>query len=62
MKLFIKAFLTIIAFSLFNKVNAQTFDQVMSKGEIRGNFQFDSQFYQEDTVIGAQKVDEKNSF
>lgn len=38
---------------------AQNFEQVMSKGQIRGNFQFDMQYYQEDTVIGAQQPNEE---
>lgn len=38
---------------------AQNFQQTLSRGEIRGNFQFDAQYYQEDTIIGAQDVPEQ---
>lgn len=37
---------------------AQTFDEVMSRGEVHGNFQMDMQYYQEDSLIGAQAVPE----
>lgn len=42
-----------------NFLDAQTLDQVMSNGEIKGNFQLDMQYYQEDSTIGAQDVPEK---
>ena len=31
----------------------------MSNGEVRGNFQFDAQYYQKDTLIGAEDVPEQ---
>ncbi len=34
-------------------------EQTLNKGQIRGNFQFDGQYYQEDTVIGAQQPNEE---
>jgi hypothetical protein len=39
--------------------NSQNFEQTLSKGQIRGNFQFDMQYYQEDTLIGAEQPNEK---
>lgn len=39
--------------------HAQSFDEVMNRGELRGNFQLDMQYYQEDSIIGAQEVPEK---
>jgi Family of unknown function (DUF6029) len=44
---------------------AQENDNKFSAGELHGNFQFDAQNYIEDSIIGAQKIDEKirmNSF
>lgn len=44
---------------------AQENENKFSAGELHGNFQFDAQNYIEDTIIGAQKIDEKirmNSF
>lgn len=40
-------------------LTAQSFQEVMDRGEIRGNFQFDMQYYQEDSIIGAEEVPEK---
>ncbi len=50
--------LTISIFSISN-INAQSVDQILSNGEVRGNFQLDMQYYQEDSLIGAQDVPEK---
>jgi|SRR5690554_6889730 len=47
--------LCIFSFSL----KAQSFQDVMERGKIRGNFQFESQYYQKDTDIGAEDVAEK---
>ena len=56
----------LIAFSLFSFNSfAQNFEEIMNRGEIRGNFQIDMQYYQEDSTIGAEDVPEKirsNSF
>lgn len=38
---------------------SQNFQETLSRGQIRGNFQFDAQYYQEDTIIGAEKVPEQ---
>ena len=38
---------------------AQSVDEIINNGEIRGNFQLDMQYYQEDTLIGAEDVPEK---
>lgn len=35
------------------------FDEVMSRGVLSGNVQIDAQMYQTDSLIGAEKVDEK---
>ncbi len=40
-------------------IKAQSFQEVMERGQIRGNFQFESQYYEEDSLIGAQDVSEK---
>lgn len=37
---------------------AQNIDQILSKGEVHGNFGFDMQYYREDTLIGANAVAE----
>ena len=34
-------------------------EEVLSQGEIHGNFQTDVQYYTKDTVIGAEEVPEK---
>lgn len=47
-----------IAAFLFAPVFSQGIDQVLSKGEVHGNFQMDMQYYQEDSTIGAQAVAE----
>ncbi len=41
------------------QVFAQNFEQKMSQGQIRGNFQFDMQYYREDSIIGAQQPNEQ---
>jgi hypothetical protein len=44
---------------------AQENENKFNSGELHGNFQFDAQNYIEDSIIGAQKIDEKirmNSF
>ena len=43
----------------FQLAKAQSVDEILSNGEVRGNFQLDAQYYQEDTLIGAQDVPEK---
>jgi hypothetical protein len=47
-----------ICFSAFQAIS-QNFEQTLSKGQIRGNFQFDMQYYQEDTLIGAEQPKEQ---
>jgi hypothetical protein len=54
-----KLILFVVGLIATNFLAAQSFDQVMSKGKIRGNFQLDMQYYQEDTIIGAEEVPEK---
>lgn len=44
--------LTSISFS-------QNIEEAINKGQIRGNFQFDGQYYQEDTIIGAEQPTEQ---
>ncbi|KAA3650752.1 MAG: hypothetical protein DWP98_04055 [Bacteroidetes bacterium] len=48
-----------LAFFGFSKLSAQNFEETMSNGQIRGNFQFDMQYYQEDSAIGAQQPSEE---
>ncbi len=36
----------------------QSFDEIMSRGQVHGNFQMDMQYYREDSAIGAQDVPE----
>jgi hypothetical protein len=43
---------------LSNNLSAQNLDQVLSRGEVHGNFQMDMQYYQEDSLIGAYEVPE----
>ncbi|MBW6481885.1 MAG: hypothetical protein K0B10_02375 [Vicingaceae bacterium] len=43
---------------LSNKLSAQGIEQILSKGEVHGNFQLDMQYYKEDSLIGAQAVPE----
>ncbi|MEQ8908292.1 MAG: DUF6029 family protein [Vicingaceae bacterium] len=38
---------------------AQSFEEVMNQGKIRGNFQIEAQYYEEDSTIGAQEVPEQ---
>lgn len=38
---------------------SQNIEQKLSQGQIRGNFQFDMQYYREDSVIGAQQPNEQ---
>ncbi|MEX2380447.1 MAG: DUF6029 family protein, partial [Vicingaceae bacterium] len=52
------ALTTLLILLSFNS-SAQQFEQVMSQGQIKGNFQFESQFYREDTIIGAEEVPER---
>jgi hypothetical protein len=40
-------------------VSGQTIDEILDRGELRGNFQIDAQYYKEDSIIGAQDVPEK---
>ncbi len=54
-----KLFILTVFIIFSGSVKAQSFDQVMSKGKIRGNFQLDMQYYQEDTIIGAEEVPER---
>lgn len=49
-------FLLALAFS--NNLFAQGLDQVLSRGEVHGNFQVDMQYYQKDSLIGASDVPE----
>ena len=53
--------LTLVLLTLggLSSLTAQNFEETMSKGQIRGNFQFDMQYYQEDSAIGAQQPSEE---
>src|SRR5690606_24590328 len=51
--------LLFILFITSINANAQQFEEMMSRGQIKGNFQFESQFYREDTIIGAEEVPER---
>ncbi|MBD3661348.1 MAG: hypothetical protein HUJ11_04055, partial [Arenibacter algicola] len=48
-----------LSFLLPLSSNAQQFEQIMNRGQIKGNFQFESQYYREDTIIGAEEVPER---
>ncbi|MBL4592831.1 MAG: hypothetical protein JKX68_03325 [Flavobacteriales bacterium] len=50
------SFILVLAFS--NNLSAQKLDQILSRGEVHGNFQLDMQYYQEDSLIGASEVPE----
>ena len=47
-----------IAFSI-STAKAQSVDEILNRGQIRGNFQIEGQIYQEDSVIGAEEVPER---
>ncbi|MDF1672552.1 MAG: DUF6029 family protein [Vicingaceae bacterium] len=47
-----------ISILLTNLSFSQNIDQVLSRGEVHGSFQMDMQYYQEDSLIGAQEVPE----
>jgi len=51
--------LIILLFSISNVKGQSTVDEILSNGEVRGNFQFDAQYYQKDTLIGAEDVPEQ---
>lgn len=48
----------ILTLAFANNLFAQGIDQVLSRGEVHGNFQLDMQYYQEDSLIGASDVSE----
>ena len=48
-----------ITFICINNISAQNIDRILSGGEVHGNFGLDMQYYQEDSLIGAQDVPEK---
>lgn len=54
-KLFFTALITALSVSSY----AQTVDEILNRGKIRGNFQIEAQYYEEDSLIGAQDVPEK---
>ena len=59
MKLNKLAFLiAFIGLSSISSVFSQSFDDIMNRGQVHGNFQLDMQYYQEDTLIGAANVPE----
>ncbi|MDG1477764.1 MAG: DUF6029 family protein [Vicingaceae bacterium] len=51
-------FLFVIGLLTSNISFSQGFDDVMSRGQVHGNFQMDMQYYQEDSLIGATNVPE----
>jgi len=59
MKLLYKSSFALFFLSIPFLIQAQSFDEVMNKGQIRGNFQLNMQYYEEDSIIGAQDVPEK---
>ena len=59
MRLLQKLFFSAILFLVYNQSSAQSINEILNRGEIRGNFQVDMQYYQEDTIIGAQEVPEQ---
>ena len=40
-------------------IKAQSVDEVLNRGQIRGNFQIEGQIYQADSLIGAEEVPER---
>lgn len=59
MKFLNKLLTTIIILSSASVAFAQNIEETLSRGQIRGNFQIDGQYYQEDTIIGADQPDEQ---
>ena len=49
-------YVLIIATLLISSAKA---DDILSQSKVSGNFQFDGQLYQQDSIIGAEDVDEK---
>lgn len=53
-----KSAITALLIMGLNSVMAQSIDDIMSRGQVHGNFQMDMQYYREDSLIGAQAVPE----
>lgn len=51
--------LVILVLSTTITVSAQNIGDILSRGEVHGDFQTDLQYYQEDSLIGAYKVPEQ---
>jgi len=49
---------SLLIFSILT-LKAQSVDEVLNRGQIRGNFQIEAQIYQEDSLIGAEEVPER---
>ncbi|MBL4708267.1 MAG: hypothetical protein JKY48_07505 [Flavobacteriales bacterium] len=51
--------LSLVFIAINNNLNAQSsVDQILNRGEIRGNFQIEAQYYVEDSITGAEEVPE----
>jgi hypothetical protein len=48
-----------VLLSTITSLQAQNIQDVLSQGKITGNFQIEAQYYQEDTLIGAEQPDEQ---
>lgn len=58
MRLLRKSVFTVFCLLGIQSIYGQSFDEIMSRGQVHGNFQMDMQYYREDTLIGAQDVPE----
>jgi hypothetical protein len=48
-----------LSLALTSQLFTQTIGETISNGELHGNFQIDAQYYNEDSIIGAQAVPEQ---
>lgn len=63
MRFFLNRYANLLLFALLSTVClAQSNDQNLLGGEIRGNYTIDAQYYRQDSTIGAVKVDERMRF
>lgn len=58
MQVFYKIFFAFLFLLLPFLARSQSIGEIVGGGEIRGNFQIEAQYYQEDSIIGAEEVPE----
>ncbi len=55
-----KLFTIVAALILYNNLSAQKVDDILSRGEVHGNFGMDMQYYQVDSLIGANETPDED--